>query len=465
MKRPRLEYCGNGSSKSEIVTVEQQGAGEAATLVEAGARVRILCKSEDQMEFCPDRGLVDVVWISGDSALQTASISRKAASDVARAAWNGDFKWIRDRYAWQEASSVKQKHFEGENRMDAGQTLDAAEREDQLVYEASRIAFDHGEVWPSQLCGLLKISLTEAEHVIGILKGRGVVDGHWKVAGHSSERHGAGRLRRKISKKEPKAIPAPPRQIRFRRNDHELGEFSRELVPEMLQKRAILRTDYFWCQGMPNWELVASGWPDVPAQPPRISSRRLAFWLTGGYLALVAILTLWTQQSKKESNVEKSTTEQAEGSQAGPLSPVADLNREPSKGIVPTSKTNAGIVSGESAIPQNPLPSARATDGNLRAIYSDAPLRRAETDRAVSGSSVPVRVNNSTEAPRLESILRKAGWESPTVTEGVRLSTPDGFTFRLEVIDGSARDWYVAIETDRSLSTGRVVTKSRNSPW
>ncbi len=101
----------------------------------------------------------------------------------------------------------------------------------------------------------------------------------------------------------------------------------------------------------------------------------------------------------------------------------------------------------------------------LQAIYDSAPERRRAVDRALSASINPVRVDNNTEAPKLEAILKRAGWTNPTVTEGVKESVVDGYIFKLEVIDGAAEDWYVLMKTDRSITAGTVQSKSKGSPW
>ncbi len=101
----------------------------------------------------------------------------------------------------------------------------------------------------------------------------------------------------------------------------------------------------------------------------------------------------------------------------------------------------------------------------LQAIYDSAPERRTAVDKAVSGASNPVRVDNNTEAPKLEAILKRAGWSNPTVTEGVKETVADGYVWKLEVIDGAAQDWYVLMKTDTSIATGTVQSKSKDSPW
>jgi hypothetical protein len=101
----------------------------------------------------------------------------------------------------------------------------------------------------------------------------------------------------------------------------------------------------------------------------------------------------------------------------------------------------------------------------IKRLYDTAPERRADTDKIVSGSPDGVRINNNTESPKIERILKQAGWGIATVTEGVKIQSGDSLIFRLEVIDGEARDWYVVIETDRAISSGRVISKSSGSPW
>jgi hypothetical protein len=129
-----------------------------------------------------------------------------------------------------------------------------------------------------------------------------------------------------------------------------------------------------------------------------------------------------------------------------------------------SSPTTTGTQNKEtSPMSQPQLPSDQKA--KLQAIYDTAPGRRASVDKAVSGSSDPVRVNNNTEAPRLEAILKSAGWSSSTVTEGVKESVEDGFVWKLEVIDGAAQDWFVLMKTDKSIATGTVQSKSKNSPW
>ena len=117
------------------------------------------------------------------------------------------------------------------------------------------------------------------------------------------------------------------------------------------------------------------------------------------------------------------------------------------------------------ANPMNQPEIPKETKDKLKAIYEEAPARRAATDAAVSGSSNPLRVDNNTEAPKLEDVFKGLGWGIVTVTEGVKLSSESGLLWRLEVIDSNAQDWFVEVVTDEAITTGKVKVKSKDSPW
>ena len=107
-----------------------------------------------------------------------------------------------------------------------------------------------------------------------------------------------------------------------------------------------------------------------------------------------------------------------------------------------------------------------SNESEMRAIYESAPQKRQEVDKAVSESTTPIRVNQNTEASKLESILRNNGFIDPTVTEGVKETGVKGYIWKLEVIDGpNSQDYYVEMTTNIAITSGTVSTKKVGSPW
>jgi len=125
---------------------------------------------------------------------------------------------------------------------------------------------------------------------------------------------------------------------------------------------------------------------------------------------------------------------------------------------------HAQAATPEKSIPMNQVEIQR-TKEKVETIYEEAPSRRAATDEAVSGSSNPIRIDNNTEAPKLEDIFKGLGWGIVTVTEGVKLASENVLLWRLEVIDSNAQDWFVELETNEAITTGEVKVKSKDSPW
>ena len=60
------------------------------------------------------------------------------------------------------------------------------QKEDHLVEEATTLLFQEGKVWPSMIAGHLGISLTEAEHILTLLRGRGMINEEWEVTGYAA---------------------------------------------------------------------------------------------------------------------------------------------------------------------------------------------------------------------------------------------------------------------------------------
>jgi hypothetical protein len=60
------------------------------------------------------------------------------------------------------------------------------QREDQLVAEATSLLFREGKLWPSMVAGHLAISLNEAEYILNLLRGRGMIDAEWEVTGYAA---------------------------------------------------------------------------------------------------------------------------------------------------------------------------------------------------------------------------------------------------------------------------------------
>ena len=111
------------------------------------------------------------------------------------------------------------------------------------------------------------------------------------------------------------------------------------------------------------------------------------------------------------------------------------------------------------------LPS-RPTDEalrKLREIYDDAPARRNITDSILSEGTAYTRIDQKTEAQRLEWIFVKAGWVSPTVTEGIKMLHGDGYLVRCEVI--TDEDYYVELIADLGFEKGQIIRSEKKSPW
>lgn len=63
-----------------------------------------------------------------------------------------------------------------------------SETEDELLAKATTLAAQYGKIWPSMVGSMLHISHTEAENLIGILKGRGMIDNLGKSTFSSPQR-------------------------------------------------------------------------------------------------------------------------------------------------------------------------------------------------------------------------------------------------------------------------------------
>jgi hypothetical protein len=55
--------------------------------------------------------------------------------------------------------------------------------------------------------------------------------------------------------------------IQIARDGHNIGEYSEDLIPTLLKLGAIKQSDYYWCEGMAEWDLVATRWPEVSSTP------------------------------------------------------------------------------------------------------------------------------------------------------------------------------------------------------
>ena len=61
-----------------------------------------------------------------------------------------------------------------------------------------------------------------------------------------------------------------PMDVSFARNGKMLGLYPDDGVPQLLEGHAVTASDYFWHEGMAEWQPIASKWestPPVPLQP------------------------------------------------------------------------------------------------------------------------------------------------------------------------------------------------------
>jgi hypothetical protein len=65
--------------------------------------------------------------------------------------------------------------------------------------------------------------------------------------------------------------------IKFARDGAEIDELAEEEVPSLLQSNILRRSDYFWHEGMAQWELVETRWPTI-SQKLKIDARAEIIW-------------------------------------------------------------------------------------------------------------------------------------------------------------------------------------------
>lgn len=65
--------------------------------------------------------------------------------------------------------------------------------------------------------------------------------------------------------------------ISFGRDGAVIGEYSEEQVPALLKSNALLRSDLFWHEGMPDWQPVDSRWPSL-TEPLKVDARAEIVW-------------------------------------------------------------------------------------------------------------------------------------------------------------------------------------------
>lgn len=103
-------------------------------------------------------------------------------------------------------------------------------------------------------------------------------------------------------------------------------------------------------------------------------------------------------------------------------------------------------------------------EGNdLKRIYDDAPEKREMNYNERTSGGNKEKISQEPDAVALESLLDGLGWAGVTVTEGVKERTATGWRLELEVI--AETDYYVIMETNESMTNGRIVSKSTDSPW
>ena len=101
-------------------------------------------------------------------------------------------------------------------------------------------------------------------------------------------------------------------------------------------------------------------------------------------------------------------------------------------------------------------------------VLDNAEKHKKNVNQRLSEGNLVVTVNQNTESSKLEGILKQNGFIYPTVTEGVRINNTNGYIWKLEVIEGgvdTSVDWYVEMETDFSIVSGKIIEKYKGSPW
>ena len=100
---------------------------------------------------------------------------------------------------------------------------------------------------------------------------------------------------------------------------------------------------------------------------------------------------------------------------------------------------------------------------NLRRVYDEAPEKRDNVYKERTSGGIKTKISQEPDAVALESLLGDLGWAGVTVTEGVKERTPTGWRLELEVV--AETDYYVVMDTNESMTSGRIVSKSTDSPW
>jgi hypothetical protein len=98
-----------------------------------------------------------------------------------------------------------------------------------------------------------------------------------------------------------------------------------------------------------------------------------------------------------------------------------------------------------------------------QAFSDGARTRRDSVGETLSQGRPSTRIDFKRESPKLNLILSKLGFDSPTITEGIREDSDGGFIYRLEVM--METDYYVVLKTNAAITEGTLISKAKGSPW
>ena len=115
------------------------------------------------------------------------------------------------------------------------------------------------------------------------------------------------------------------------------------------------------------------------------------------------------------------------------------------------------------AIETDRIIAPKKEEQELKAVFYAAPAKRASVDAALSQGTPSTRVDFKGETKKLNIILSKLGFDSPTITEGVREDLDEGFLYKLEVM--METDYYVVLKTNAEITEGTLISKTQGSPW